>query len=69
MNWKVLLKTSLYTEAAIVKGKLEENQIPVQVLSKQDSMYVLTLPGMHEVYVPAHYEELALQILNDALKN
>lgn len=69
MNWTLLFKTSLYTEAAIVKGKLEENNIPVQVLNKQDSMYVLTLPGMHEVYVPGQFKDLANSILNEVLRN
>jgi hypothetical protein len=69
MNWILLYKTSRYTDAAIIKGKLEENNIPVQVLNKQDSMYVLTLPGQHEVYVPGQYEELANSILNEVLKN
>jgi len=49
MNWVLLYKTAIYTEAAILKGKLEDNNIPVQILNKQDSMYVLALPGMHEI--------------------
>jgi hypothetical protein len=69
MNWVLLYKTSLYTDAAIIKGKLEENNIPVQVLNKQDSMYVLTLPGQHEVYVPAHLKEAAQAVLDETLKN
>lgn len=69
MNWTLLFKTSLYTEAAIIKGKLEENNIPVQVLNKQDSMYVLTLPGQHEVYVPAHLKVAAQAVLDETLKN
>ena len=69
IKWVLLYKTSLYTEAAIVKGKLEENCIPAQVLQKQDSMYVLTLPGMHEVYVPAHLSTLAQQLISEVLDN
>jgi len=69
MDWILIYKTSLYTDAAIIKGKLEENNIPVQVLNKQDSMYVLTLPGQHEVYVPARFKDIALGILNEVLKN
>ena len=69
MNWTLLYKTALYTEAAIVKGKLEENNIPAQILNKQDSMYVLTLPGMHEVYVPEHLRELAMGVLQQVLQN
>lgn len=69
MDWVLIYKTSLYTDAAIIKGKLEENNIPAQVLNKQDSMYVLTLPGLHEVYVPAHLQEAAQAVIYETLKN
>jgi hypothetical protein len=69
MNWTLLYKTSNYAEAAIVKGKLEEHDIPVQVLNKQDSMYLLALPGMHEVYVPGQFTDLANSILHEVLRN
>ncbi|WP_416440207.1 hypothetical protein [Phnomibacter sp. MR] len=69
MNWVLLHKTAIYTEAAIIKGKLEENDIPAQILNKQDSMYVLTLPGMHEIYVPGQLKELALGVLQEVLSN
>ena len=69
MNWVLLHKTAMYTEAAILKGKLEENNIPAQILNKQDSMYVLTLPGMHEIYVPGQLKELATGILQQVLSN
>lgn len=68
MNWHLLYVTRLYTEAAIVKGRLEENDIPVQVLNKQDSMYTIAL-GQYELYVPIHLKELAASLMNDALKN
>jgi hypothetical protein len=58
----------LYTEAAILKGRLEENEIPVQVLNKQDSMYTIAI-GHYELYVPVHLKDLALSVLNDGLKN
>ncbi|MES2645431.1 MAG: hypothetical protein V4717_01050 [Bacteroidota bacterium] len=68
MNWHLLYVTKLYTEAAIVKGSLEENDIPVQVLNKQDSMYTIAL-GHYELYVPIHLKDVALSVMNDALKN
>ena len=68
MNWQLLFTTKLYTEAAIVKGRLEENEIPVQVLNKQDSMYTIAI-GHYELYVPIHLKELAISVMNDALKN
>ncbi len=69
MNWVLLHKTAIYTEAAILKGKLEDNNIPAQILNKQDSMYVLTLPGMHEIYVPGQLKKLALGVLQEVLNN
>ena len=68
MNWHLLYITKLYTEAAIIKGRLEENDIPVQVLNKQDSMYTIAL-GHYELYVPLHLKDLAHSIINDVLKN
>lgn len=68
-NWILIYSTSFYAEAAIVKGHLEEQEIPVQILNKQDSMYQLALQGMHELYVPAHLKEQAIALLNDALRN
>jgi hypothetical protein len=55
-------------EAAIVKGKLEENEIPVQVLNKQDSMYTIAI-GHYELYVPLHLKDIAVSVMNDSLKN
>lgn len=69
MSWVLLHKTAIYTEAAILKGKLEDNNIPVQILNKQDSMYMLALPGLHEIYVPGQLKELALSVLQEALSN
>jgi hypothetical protein len=69
MEWTLVFKTALYTEAAIVKGKLEEHQIPTQVLNKQDSMYMLALPGMHEIYVPAQLKQLAIGVLHEIIGN
>ncbi len=68
MSWYLLCVTKLYTEAAIIKGRLEENEIPVQVLNKQDSMYNIAL-GDYELYVPVHLKELAVSVMNDVLKN
>lgn len=69
MSWVLLHKTAIYTEAAILKGKLEDNNIPVQILNKQDSMYMHALPGLHEIYVPGQLKELALSVLQEALSN
>ena len=67
-QWFKVYSTKLYTEAAIVAGKLEENNIPVQVLNKQDSMYNVAI-GDHEIYVPVHLKELAINLLRNGIHN
>lgn len=68
MSWQKVFSTRYYTEAAIVSGKLEENEIPVQVLNKQDSMYNVAL-GEIEVYVPGHLADLARGLLSKTIEN
>ncbi len=67
-NWFRIYITRLYTEAAIVAGKLEDNQIPVQVLNKQDSMYNIAI-GDYEIYVPVHLKDMAIDLLREAIHN
>ncbi len=67
-NWQKVFTTRYYTEAEIVRGKLEENEIPVQLLNKQDTMYNVAL-GEIEVYVPAVLKEMALALLSQSLEN
>ena len=67
MNWHLLFTTSLYIQAAIIQGKLEENQIPVKILNRQDSMYISI--GEIELYVPIHLKEIAMAVMNETLKN
>jgi hypothetical protein len=67
-NWQKIFTTSFYTEAEIVRGKLEENEIPVQLLNKQDSMYNVAL-GEFEIYVPKQLSELAKGLLLKTLEN
>ncbi|MEO7309837.1 MAG: hypothetical protein ABIX01_05545 [Chitinophagaceae bacterium] len=67
MNWHLLFTTTLYTEAAIIQGKLEQNQIPVKILNRQDSMYISI--GEIELYVPVHLKDLAWALINETLKN
>lgn len=66
-NWYLIYTTTMYTSAAIVKGKLEGNDIPVKMLNKQDSMYLVF--GQIELYVPIHLKDIAANVLNEALKN
>ncbi len=66
-QWHLLFVTGNSTEASIVQGMLEENNIPVQVLNKLDSSYLSF--GEIEVYVPMHLKEISKQLLDKALLN
>lgn len=68
LKWQKVFSTRFYTEAEIVRGKLEENEIPVQMLNRQDSMYNIAL-GDIELYVPVHLSELARGLLGRTLEN
>jgi hypothetical protein len=66
-NWFLLLRTDKYVDAEILRGMLEENQIPVMVVNKQDSSYIFL--GELEVYVPLQFRELACNIMGGTLAN
>jgi hypothetical protein len=66
-QWQKIYSTRNYAEASIIQGLLEQNDIPVQVLNKQDSSYVNF--GDIEIYVPKLLNEAATQLMNQALLN
>ena len=66
-NWRHIFSTRVFAEAAIIKGMLEENQIPVQLLNKQDSNYPIF--GDVQLFVPIHLEITAKELINKALLN
>lgn len=66
-NWLKIFSTRVYPEAAIIKGMLEENQIPVQLLNKQDSSYPMF--GDIQLFVPDQYYITAQELINQALLN
>jgi len=66
-QWKKIFSTRDYAEASIIQGLLEENEIPVEVLNKQDSSYVNF--GDIELYVPDLLNETAKQIINKTILN
>ncbi|MBC7721069.1 MAG: DUF2007 domain-containing protein [Pedobacter sp.] len=66
-QWHLLYKTRSYAEASIVQGMLEENQIPVQVMNKQDSSYLNF--GDIEIHVPINLKDVAKSLLEKALLN
>lgn len=64
--WYLIFATKNLTEASIIKGMLEENQIRVMMLNKQDSSM---LYGDIEIYVPVHFKEIAKGLLDKGLLN
>ena len=66
-NWYKLYATTNQAEANIIKGMLEENNIPVFIMNKQDSSYLNF--GEVEIYVPHNLKDLAHSLLNKTLMN
>ncbi|NCI48465.1 DUF2007 domain-containing protein [Sediminibacterium roseum] len=66
-SWQNIHTTARPAEASIIQGMLEDNQIPVQVMNKQDSSYHNF--GYIEIYVPGHLAETAKQLIADTLLN
>jgi len=63
-NWSLIFTTTESFQAAILKGKLEENNIPVFVLNKEDSSFLNF--GDIEVYVPNQFKDAATGLLKEA---
>ncbi len=66
-HWDKIFSTKNLAEASIIQGLLAENEVPVQVLNKQDSSYPMF--GDIELYVPAHLHITAKQLIAKALLN
>ncbi len=65
-SWTKVYTTRNHAEASIIQGMLEENNIPVQTMNKQDSSYLI---GEIELYVPAVLIETAKQLVDKNLLN
>jgi hypothetical protein len=66
-TWFLLMSTQNVPQASIIKGVLEENSIPVQLLNKLDSSYLIF--GHIEIYVPLHLKDVAQHLLQQSLLN
>jgi membrane protease YdiL (CAAX protease family) len=62
-DWMKVYETDNVSDAEIVKGKLEDNDIDAVILNKKDSSY--TTFGPVEVYVKPSDHDAALQLLNE----
>ena len=67
-NWIKLYTTNNYTEANILKGRLEENNIPVTILNKQASPYA-GIGDYIDLYVAKQFEAIAFGIISNSLMN
>ena len=66
-QWTLLYSARSIPEASILKGMLEENQVPVLLMNKQDSSYLNF--GDVEVYVPLLLQPIAVNLLGNGLLN
>lgn len=66
-NWYLFYTTRSFPEANIIKGMLEENSVPVMLINKQSSTYIIF--GEIELYVPVHLKDVAKQLFDKGLVN
>lgn len=62
-DWVKIYYTNQLFRAEIIKGMLEENGINVVLINRQDSSYLVALPGMVELFVHNSQEGDARQLL------
>jgi hypothetical protein len=61
-NWVLLYTTRSLPEASIIRGMLEENSVPVMLVNKQSSTYIIF--GDIELYVPDDFKDTAKQLID-----
>jgi len=66
-KWHFLYSTQSLSEATIIKGMLEENNVPVMLVNKQSSSYVNF--GEIELYVPQLLKDIARHLIDQGLVN
>lgn len=60
-DWVKVYSSAQLTTASMIAGILSENEIPVNLVNKQDSSYVFL--GEVEVYVPLAFEAAAKSLI------
>lgn len=66
-QWFKIYSSSNMPQASIVKGMLEENNVPAMLVNKQDSSYLNF--GEIEIYVPVHLKVIAHHLMEQSLLN
>jgi hypothetical protein len=61
-KWHLLYSTRNLPEANIIKGMLEQNNVPAVIVNKQDSSYLNF--GEIELYVPESLKVVAADLLH-----
>ena len=62
MSWEKIFSTRVFAEASIIEGLLADNDVPVQLLNKQDSSYPKF--GDIQIYVPHDMVVFARQLID-----
>lgn len=60
-NWTVILNSEDALQVSLAEAKLNENNIPHNVLNKRDSEFVMI--GYIELYVPNQYADEAKKLI------
>ena len=68
-NWVKIYHTRQLYEVKILEAKLKEYNIETLVLNKQDSSYLILLPGDIELYCLKEDEEAVMKLINEELTN
>lgn len=66
-EWYLLYTTRSLPEASIIKGMLEENSVPVMIINKQSSTYIIF--GEIELYFPDELKDTAKRLLDQGVVN
>lgn len=66
-QWYKIYTSPNLPQASIVKGMLEENNVPVMLVNKQDSSYLNF--GEIEIHVPSHLKDIATNLMQKSLLN
>lgn len=69
IEWVAVFKSNNLIEAEIIRGHLENEEIPAVIINKQNSAYLTIVPGLAEVHVPITYQKEAEQIISNAQHN
>lgn len=68
-DWVKIFATNQTFRAEIVKGMLQEYGVNAVLVNRVDSSYLVTLPGMAEIYVHESQEADAIRLLQENPEN